>query len=310
MRIRAISGTLPRPFKKFSMPAFREETWRMTLLITGIVIGALGYTLFQLPHNINAGGVGGLAIVINHYTGWPVGAQILFMNIPLLIMGYFFLGRLSFIARTTFTVFTFAITVDLLNILLPRSMSSIPVTDDRLLSAIFAGVVGGIGLGLVYHGGGTMGGSSILARIVQIKTGIPLSQSFLIIDGVIITISALFFGWEVALYGVLALFLWGVAADYVLEGPSSVRMVTIVTTKPEEVSTALMAGLGKGVTKWPVTGAFTGQPRHMLSCTIYRPQVNDVKRILGNADPDAFLTIGVAHQAMGGRSFLRLKRLE
>ena len=136
-----------------------------------------------------------------------------------------------------------------------------------------------------------MGGSSILARIVQIKTGLPLSQIFLVIDGVIIMTTAVFFGWELALYGVLTLFLWGVAADYMLEGPSSVRMATIVTNRPQEVSNALMAGLGRGVTHWPVTWP-EGYGR----------------RILAEVDQDAFLTIGVAHQAMGGRGFLRLKR--
>jgi uncharacterized membrane-anchored protein YitT (DUF2179 family) len=272
------------------------------------MVGALGYTLFQVPYDINAGGASGLAIVINQFTGWPVGTLILLMNIPLLITGYFYLGRWTFVARTTITVFAFSAAVDLLNLILPRWIGTSPITDDLLLSAIFAGVVGGIGMGLVYHAGSTMGGSSILARIIQLKTGIPLSQIFLVIDGLIIMTTAVFFGWELALYGVLTLFLWGLAADYVLEGPSSVRMATVVTNKPQEVSTGLMAGLGRGVTHWPVTGAYSGQTRHMLSCTIYRPQVNDVKRILAEVDPDAFLTIGVAHQAMGGRGFLRLKR--
>jgi uncharacterized membrane-anchored protein YitT (DUF2179 family) len=148
MRVQTVSRRVPHPFRKFSKPVVLQEVRRFILLLTGVVVGTLGYTLFQIPHNINAGGIGGLAIVINHYTGWPVGVQILLMNIPLLVTGYFFLGRMSFVVRTSVTVIMFSIAVDMLNIMLPRFVGSEPVTDDQLLSAIFAGVVGGIGLGV------------------------------------------------------------------------------------------------------------------------------------------------------------------
>ena len=107
------------------------------------------------------------------------------------------------------------------------------------------------------------------------------------------------FGWEVALYALLTLFLAGIASDYTLEGPSSVRTVTIITNRAQELSQALMAGLSRGISQWEITGGYTGEPHTMLSCTIYRPQVNDLKRIVADIDPGAFVTIGVAHQAFG-----------
>ena len=107
------------------------------------------------------------------------------------------------------------------------------------------------------------------------------------------------FGWEIALYALLTLFLSGLVSDYTLEGPSSVRTATIITSFPDQVSQALMVDLNRGVSEWQIKGSYTGKTHAMLACTIYRPQVTDLKRIVAKADPQAFVTIGVAHQAHG-----------
>jgi uncharacterized membrane-anchored protein YitT (DUF2179 family) len=168
-----------------------------------------------------------------------------------------------------------------------------------LLSAIYGGLVGGVGSGLNYRAGGTMGGTGIIGRIIQKRTGVPLSQVYLYTDGVIVLTAGAVFGWELALYALLTLFLAGMASDYTLEGPSSVRTATIITNNPEAVSQALIKGLGRGVSQWQITGSYTGETHAMLTCTIYRPQVNDLKRIVSQVDAQAFVTIGVAHQAFG-----------
>jgi uncharacterized membrane-anchored protein YitT (DUF2179 family) len=287
--------------------SFWQEVRRILFMLVGTVIAALGYSLFQVPHNIAAGGLGGISIIINYFTGWPVGTMILIMNIPLLVLGYFYLGRWSFVLRTMVAVFIFSVATDLFLAYLPNLLDDYPLTDDILLNAIYAGLVGGIGGGLVYHAGSTIGGTGIIGRIVQQKTGVPLSQVYLYTDGVIVLMAGAVFGWEIALYAMLTLFLGGIASDYTLEGPSSVRTATIVTSRPQAMTHALMVGLNRGVSQWQITGGYTGEPHTMLICTIYRPQVNDLKRIVANVDPQAFVTIGVAHQALGA-GFAPLKR--
>jgi uncharacterized membrane-anchored protein YitT (DUF2179 family) len=276
------------------------------IVFIGVILAALGYSLFQVPFNIAAGGIGGLSIIINHFTGWPVGTLYLMMNIPLLILGYFYLGRWPFVIRTILAVFIFSIATDLFVAYLPGILSSYPLTQDVLLSAIYGGLVGGVGGGLVYQAGGTIGGTGIIGRIIQQKTGTPLSQVYLYTDGLTVLTAGAVFGWELALYALLTLVLAGMASDYTLEGPSSVRTATIITNQPEALSHALIAGLGRGVSQWPITGGYTGETHAMLICTIYRPQVNDLKQIVGEVDPTAFVTIGVAHQAFG-RGFHPLK---
>lgn len=284
----------------------RQEAQRLVLMTVGTVLAALAYSLFQVPFNIAAGGLGGLSIIINHFTGWPVGLMIFLMNIPLLALGYFHLGHWKFVLQTTVAVVIFSTAADLFGAYLPRWLVEYPLTDDVLLNAIYGGLVGGIGGGLVYRAGSTLGGTGVIGRIIQNKTGVPLSQLYLYTDGVIVLIAGIIFGWEIALYALLTLFLSGIASDYTLEGPGSVRTATIITNHPEQVAQALMTGLDRGVSQWEITGSYTGQPHAMLMCTIYRPQVNHLKSLVAQTDPTAFITIGVAHQALGA-GFMRLK---
>ena len=284
------------------------RTFRLYLVITiGSIIAALGYALFQVPHGIAAGGVSGIAILVNRFTGWQVGAMVWLMNVPILVLGFHHLGRWRFLGKTVYGVTVFSIASDLMLARMPHVMESFPVTEDVLLSAIYAGVIGGVGLGMVFGAGGSLGGTGVIGRILQNKWGVPLSSIYLYTDGGIIILAGILLGWEAGLFAMLTLLLNGVASDHVLEGPSAVRTATIITNEPERVSAALSDRLGRGATFWTVTGSYTKQPRGMVLCTIGRPQVNELKRVVGEVDPVAFLTIGVSHQAYGG-NFQPLER--
>jgi uncharacterized membrane-anchored protein YitT (DUF2179 family) len=267
-----------------------------TLLITGALLLAVNLNLFLVPANIAPGGVSGIAIILNSYSGWPIGMIMLVLNVPLTLLGFRFLGGLRFLTRTILAVVVYSVGADLLALWLPAT----GITGDVLLNALYGGVVGGIGTGLVYRGGGTTAGSGTLSRIIQNKTGIPISQIYLLIDGGIVVVAGLVFGWEAALYALITLFVWGIAADYVLEGPSVVRTVFIVTDAPRVVADAVSLQMHLGVTSWAGQGMFTDAPHTILFCTISRPGVRQLRQVVMQADPDAFVVIGQAHQASGG----------
>ena len=269
------------------------------MLTAGALLGAWAYVIFQMPNNIVSGGLSGVSLIINNFTGWPVGLTYWVLNTPLLILGYYNLGRWRFVLRTLYTATVFSIAIDIFVVYLPIWMETFPLSDDLLLNSIYAGVVGGIAGGIVYRAGSTFGGTGIIARVVQQRTGLPLSQAFFFADGIIIFTAGLVFGWNIALYGFLVLFLQGVASDYTLEGASSTRTATIVTDHPRQMSEALMETLHRGVSYWKITGAYSRRQRYMVMCTMYRPQVNAVKRVVAEIDPAAFLTIGISHRAMG-----------
>jgi uncharacterized membrane-anchored protein YitT (DUF2179 family) len=278
----------------------------MLTITIGALIAALGYSMFQLPFNLAGGGLSGLAIIVNHFTGWSEGILYLLLNIPLLLLGFFYLGRWQFVINTVFAVFVFSAATDLFAAYLPLILPEQFITHDMLLSAMYAGLVSGIGTGMIYRVGGTLGSTGVIGRVIQIKTGFPLSQAYLYADGAIICLSGLVFGWEIALHAFLMMFLNGLASDFVMEGPSTVRMVMIVTNQPDNVGQALIVGLNRSVTYWNATGGYTGQSRSMLWCTISRSEVNALKKLVSAVDPHAFVVIGDAHQALGA-GFPRLK---
>ena len=292
-------GFIRRQRRPFSWAKAWYQTRLNLLMVAGACLAAFGYAMFQVPYNIAAGGISGISIIVNHFVGWPVGLLFWLLNLPLLVLGFFYLGRWAFLLRTLVAATIFSVATDFFIAYMPEWLSQYPLTDDLLLTTIYGGIVGGIGGGLIYRSGGSMGGTGIIGRIIQKKTGQPLSQVYFYTDGLTIMVAGLVFGWNIALYGFLMLFLNGLASDYTLEGPSSARTATIITNHPQMVIDELMVHLHRGVSFWEVTGGFTGQTRYLVLCTITRPQVGLVKQVVARADPDAFVTIGVSHEAMG-----------
>lgn len=276
----------------------------------GAMTSAFGYSMFMVPFNLAAGGIGGLGVIFNHYTGWPPGVLFLLMNLPLLVLGFFQLERWRFLFSCLLSILVFSLSADLFSNYLPSVMKTFPVTDDLLLNAIYGGLFFGLGVGIVFRYGGTFGGTVIPARILHAKTGYPLSQTFFYFDGGIILLAGMVFGWELAMLGMLALFISGLAADFVLEGVSQVRTITIVSYRPEELKRAIMLNLGRGISQWEVTGCYSDRKFTMLFCTISRSQVHDLKAVVAEYDHEAFLVVGVAQQAVGSFNFQRHVRLK
>ena len=276
-----------------------ENSWRalavrIFLLTVGAFGGAVAVNIFYVAANIAPGGVSGLAIILKELIGTPVGLMVLVGNIPIQLLAMRMLGGgWRVVARTLYVIAVYSAAIDLTA---PYITS---ITGDPLLNAIFGGIVGGIAGGLIYRAGGTFGGTSTLARILQNRLGTSFSSTYLYTDALIILLAGLVFGWTSALYAIIALFIDGAAADYVLEGPSRVRTATIVTDHPQEIARVVMTQLGRGATAWEGRGMYTGQERSILFVTINRPQVNELRHLVIQVDPDAFMVIGQGHTAYG-----------
>ncbi|MDD2557503.1 MAG: YitT family protein [Desulfuromonadaceae bacterium] len=269
----------------------------------GAIIAAFGYSMFMIPFNLAAGGVAGLGVIISHFSGLSPGTLYMLMNLPLLVLGFIQLGRFRFLFSCLLSIVVFSIAADIFSASMPRNMHTFPITQDLLLNSIYGGLFFGLGVGLVLRYGGNFGGTVIPAQILYNKTGYPLSQAFFYLDGGIILLAGAVFGWELAMLGMLALLVGGMTADLVLEGPSQVRTVTIVSQNPTMLKHTILADLGRGISFWDVTGGYSNQNFTMLFCTITRSQVQDLKAIVADNDPDAFLVVGIAQQAVGSFSF-------
>ena len=274
----------------------RVVLFRYALIAVGIVIGALSLMVFLQPLDIAPAGVSGASTLLNELFETPIGLTIFVLNIPIQLLGYKMLPNgARVIMRSVLIVLIFSVVVDNLGPLVPEG----GVSDDRMLNALFGGITGGIGVGLVYRAGATFGGTSTLALILQRRFGFPMSTTFLCTDTLVILAAGLVYGWEGALYSAIALFTAGLATDYVLEGPSVIRTAMIITDKPDEISQRILANLQRGATSWKIKGEYTGVDRTMLYVTIARSQVRDLKDEISHVDPNAFVVIGMGHAAYG-----------
>jgi len=266
-----------------------------SLIAAGALLQALAIRLFLVPSNLVNGGISGLSQIINYYTGWPIGLMILIGNVPLFLAGWRYLGGRRFALRTAFAVVSISFFTDTLVFFLPQE----GLTHDLVLNTLYGGVVSGIGFGLVYRGQGTSGGSDILARVLNHWRGISISQSYMWTDSLIMFLAGLAFSWENALYALVMLYISGIVAEATTEGSNVVRTALIVTTKPEEVTDIVLREMERGLTVMPARGGYTGEERTVLYCVISRSEVAQIKAVVRDADPKAFMVIGQAHEALG-----------
>ena len=282
--------------KFFSQIEFRKrDLWDFILILVGAIIQALALRLFLVPAELVSGGISGLAQLIHRYTDFPIGMMVLLGNIPLFILGWQHLGGPRFAIRTVLSILAFAVFTDVLVLFLPVE----GVTDDLVLNTIYGGLLLGIGLGMVYRGRGTSGGSDILSRILNRRFNMTISQAYLLTDSLVVLGAGFVFGWTKALYGLVLIYVSGLAAETALQGTNVIRSAMIVTTQTEAIAQAIMQDLERGVTILSGTGAYTGEPRNVIYCAVSRMEINRLKILVHDIDPKAFMVIGQAQEALG-----------
>jgi uncharacterized membrane-anchored protein YitT (DUF2179 family) len=275
------------------------------LIALATLIQAISLRLFFIPADLASGGVAGISQLINHFTGWPIGLMVLIGNIPLFALGWKFLGGRNFAFRTAFAIVMYSFFTDALlrlPVFGPQGAATILIADlkdDIFLNSLYGAIISGFGYGLVYRARSTSGGSDILARILNHWRGISMTQSYLIVDTAVILAAGFVFGWKHALYAIIALYVSGIVAETTLEGGGTARTAMIVTAQPREIAARILDELERGVTLLDGTGAYTGENRPVLYCVITRAEVAPLKAIVHEMDPEAFLVIGVAHEALG-----------
>ena len=297
-----------KKLKEFVKQKLESPGWQKILRILnqqlaitlGAVLNAFAFVLFQMPYNLAAGGVSGLGVIVNNLTGFSPGLFYFVANIPLFVLGFFTLGRWRFVFTSILAVVVFSVATEIFIVDMPTVFSQFPLTENKLLATIYCGLLIGIGSGIIYRFGGTIGGTSIITRIIYNRTGFPMSQSGLYVDVIIIAFAGFVFGWETSLLAFLALLIAGMSADFALEGTSQMRTLMIITENPEPLRYAIINELKRGVTMWQGKGGYSGEERTLLYLTVLRSRVYDVKFIINRIDPNAFMVVGVSQQTWGG----------
>ena len=267
------------------------EIKNAALILTGLVICALGYNLFLVPNNIAAGGFTGIAQLVNSGTGWPIGTISLVLNVPLFLFSMKSLG-LRFGLRSLIATVLFSVLLDLLHLNFP--------VQDMLLATVYGGLFCGVGFGLILRGSATTGGTDMLASLVhRLVPSIRVSWGIFAVDGLVIIASAFVFDMMSAMYALIVTLICNVVIDFVLEGPNSSHSFFIISDKSEEISRRILDELDRGVTGLDGTGMYSGQKKQVLLCAVTRLETMRLRRIVFSVDPRAFMISTKAHDTYG-----------
>ncbi|ODA40541.1 YitT family protein [Desulfosporosinus sp. BG] len=275
---------------------FREIIpWQLLQHLAGIIVGAaivsVSINTLIIPNQIADGGVTGIAIILHYLFFWPVSWTVLLLNLPLFILGLRLVGR-------NFLVFS-VVGVGMLSVMLSLTSHLPALTHDTLLAVISAGVLSGIGMGIIFRSSGSLGGTDILAVLFARTTSFSVGQILLGIDALIFLAVAILFRPEMAMYAMIYMFIATRVVDLVQEGLSHSKAVMVVTTQPQKIAEEIMAKLDRGVTLFQATGAFSGDAKQVVYCVINRTELSQVKKIVRDQDHQAFVAISEVPEVVG-----------
>lgn len=265
--------------------------------IVGCGLLAVGIICFAAPNNIASGGVTGLSIMGNYLFGIPISVLTFSLNIPLLILAFMFLGR-EFTFKTMKSVIILTVMLELMGMFLRV------YEGNALLAAIYGGVIQGGGVAMVFMRSSTTGGTDIASRLLQLKfPAMSVGKLILCVDAfVLITAAIVYKNIENALYGLIAIFASTSVIDRLLYGLDTGKLMMIMTMKPDEISQSVISRLNRSCTLLDGKGSFTKRDQPVVMCVVRKSQYFELKRIVHEIDPAAFM-VGIEASEIVGEGF-------
>ena len=263
------------------------------MIFVGAIIASIGLELFLIPNRVIDGGVVGISIMASTVTPLSFGFFLVVLNLPFLYLGYKQIGK-NFAIATLIAICFLSLWSAVFEGL-PR------VTEDPFLAAIFGGIIDGLGVGLIIRAGGSLDGTEIVAIIMDRRSVFSVGEVVMFINLFILSSAGLLFGWDKAMYSLVAYFVIAKMIDVVIKGLDESYAVMIVTNEHEDITSALNDRLGRGVTLLHGAGGYTGESKEVLYCVVTRLEVDKLKEIVLEKDENAFVTINAVHDIVGGR---------
>jgi uncharacterized membrane-anchored protein YitT (DUF2179 family) len=267
------------------------------LIILGNLAYASAVVTFIRPVDVIIGGVAGIAQMIEHLTGFlPMGMMVILLNLPLFLISFRSMGK-QFLIRTTVSTIGSSLMIDFLT----PYISGWHITDDKLLSVLYGGVLMGLGLGLVFSRGATTGGSDIIAKMVTKKRPhISLGKVNLTVNAIVVTAAAFVYrSPEAALYAVVVTYVSSAVIDMFLSGMDNASAALIVTHKPKEMADAVLHELRRGCTGLEGQGMYTNQPVTTLLVAARPHEISRLKLVANEVDPSSFMVFLNAREVLG-----------
>ncbi|PYZ97095.1 hypothetical protein CR205_00360 [Alteribacter lacisalsi] len=265
------------------------------IILFGTLLFGFGIIHFNLQNGLAHGGFTGITLLFYYLFAIEPSLSNLLLNIPLFIIGYKLLGRVMLIYSIIGTI---ALSASLrLFELYP--VTQLPLQDDMILVSIFAGVFTGAGLGLIFRAGGTTGGADILARLANKYTGMSLGRFMFTFDAFVISVSLIHLNTTMAMYTLVTVFVTSRVIDFIIEGASAAKSTMIISDKTEEISDEVIKRMSRGSTVLTGRGSFTRDNRDIMYCVVNRNELVQLKSIIDEIDPYAFVSINDVKEVSG-----------
>ncbi|MBO0962073.1 YitT family protein [Neobacillus sp. MM2021_6] len=258
-------------------------------LILGSLIVVFGFNLFLIPHQVLSSGLSGISMMIGMISPINTGLANFLLNFPLLIIGYKMLGK-KFIMNSIFSVFIISVGLYLVPVH--------EIAKDTILSSIFGGALTGIGVGIVFRSSGSTGGFDIIGMIVSRKRDFPIGTLLSGMNAVVIVISGFLFNWDSALNTLVSIYVTGKVVDAIYTDHAKLTLM-IITEKGQEMREHLLTNLYRGLTIMDGVGGYSNNQRNVLITVISRYELNEVKNLITEVDPAAFVNITETIEVMG-----------
>ncbi|USB33347.1 YitT family protein [Paenibacillus sp. YPG26] len=262
-------------------------------IIIGAVCYAVALELFLVPNHITDGGVTGISVIASYLTSLPLGLFLFLLNLPFLIVGYKQIGK-TFAFSTLLGIIVMSVTTFLLH-------SVQAFSQETTLAFVFGGILLGLGTGIVIRSGGSLDGTEIIAILISRKTPFSVGEIIMIINVFILGGAGFVFGWDSALFSILAYYIAFKVIDITIDGLNESKSVWIISNNIDEIGDAIISRLGRGVTYLSGEGGFSGDPKKVIFCVITRLEEAKLKEIVNHFDERAFLAVGNIHDVKGGR---------
>ncbi|MCG7344579.1 YitT family protein [Sporosarcina sp. ACRSL] len=260
-------------------------------IIFGAALVGLAYNIFFLPARIAAGGISGVSTILYELFGYSPAYVQWLINIPLILLGLLLVGK-EFSAKTIVGTFFVPFVIYL------TSGLQLSV-DNPFLSSIYGGIMLGIGLGIVYRGNGSTGGTALIAQLLKKYTRISSGFSQLIVDGIVVVTSAFVFNFELALYALMSIYVTSKVIDFVQLQTSPTKLVLIITEHEEKIQSIIQNEIDRGLTKVQSTGGYSNNEKTMILCVVEQSEAVYLKKLLQAAEPSSFVIFLNASEILG-----------
>lgn len=263
-------------------------------IIAGCLLFALGFDMFLEPNGLNAGGISGLAMILVHVLGFgSVGVVTALMNLPLFLAGGLKIGKKFFVGSLV-GMATSSLALDL--------FSKLPVLEtEPLLASLYGGVLCGIGLGMVFATGASTGGSDIVVRLLKLRwEHVPIGTINIVFDLIVAVLTGIaFMDMSRALYSGVAIFVTGQVIDAVVYRFDYSKVALIISPEYEKIAQVIAAELDRGATFLHAEGSFSRKDTKVVLTAVKKQQISELKRLVVEIDPNAFIVVQEAHQVLG-----------